>query len=61
MEERVAVGDSILLVVNGAVGAIGHFGVLMNGAVFDQGRLVVGEGQLVHLRVAGVADTKVQK
>lgn len=58
MEERVAVGDSVLLIVNSAVGSIVHFEVLRSGAVLDQSGLVAGEGQLVHLSVAGVADTK---
>lgn len=58
MEERVAVGDSILLVVNSAVGAVTHFEVLRSRAVLDQSRLIAGESQLVHLRVAGVTDTR---
>lgn len=58
MEERIAVGDSILLVVNGTVGAIAHFKVLWSGTILDQSRLVAGEGQFVHLSIAGVADTE---
>ncbi len=36
VEERVAVGDSILLIVNGMVGAITHFKVLWSGTILDQ-------------------------
>lgn len=60
VEERVAVGDSILLIVNGMVGAITHFKVLWSGTILDQSRLVAGEGQFVHLGVARVADAEEQ-
>lgn len=58
VEERIAVGDSILLVVNGTVGAIAHFKVLWSGTILDQSGLVTGEGQFVHLSIAGVADAE---
>ncbi len=58
VEERVAVGDSILLIVNGTVGAITHFKVLWSGTILDQSRLVAGEGQFVHLGVARVANAE---
>lgn len=60
VEERVAVGDSILLIVNSAAAAVAHFKAVRCGAVLDQSRFIAGEGQLVHLSVAGVADTGVQ-
>lgn len=58
MEEGIAVGDSVLLVVNGAIRAIAHFKVLWSGTVLDQSGLVAGEGQFVHLRIVGVADAE---
>lgn len=58
VEERVAVGDSILLIVNGTVAAITLFKAFWSGSVLDQSRLVAGKGQFVHLSVAGVADAE---
>lgn len=56
VEEGVAVGDSVLLVVHGPVLAIFHVKVLRVVAILNQGRLVTGQRQFVHLGVGGVAD-----
>lgn len=59
VEEGVGVRDSILLVVHSPVHSPLLKAVSLR-PVLDQGRLITGEGQLVHLGVGRVTDTEGQ-
>lgn len=56
VEERVAVCDAVLLVVNSAVGMVSLIKILWSGAFLNQSGLVAGQGEFVHLVVVGVSD-----
>lgn len=56
MEERIGVGDSLLLIVHSSVGTTALLEAVSLRPVLDQSRLVAGQGQLVHLGVGGITN-----
>ena len=56
MEERVGVGDGLLLIVHSSVGTIVLLEAVSLRPVLDQSRLVAGQGQLVHLGVGRITN-----
>lgn len=60
MEERVGVGDSVLLVVHSSVWTAVLVKVVHCRSVLNQSGLVTGQSQFVHLSVGGVTDANRQ-
>lgn len=56
MEERVGVGDTILLIVHGSVQTTALLEVVSLRPVLDKSRLVTGQSKLVHLGVGRITN-----
>lgn len=56
VEERVRVGDGLLLIVHSSAGTAALLEAVSLRPVLDQSRLVAGQGQLVHLGVGGITN-----